>query len=83
MWRPPTRQRSRIAHETAARALSRVLELAFLAGLVGLAAYAAFSWAVGPEVRTVLVWLLDLLRRGVGLASAAYRWVLEQLRQVS
>jgi hypothetical protein len=50
-----------------------------LIALVAAVAYAAFSLAVGPEVRAVLVWLLGLLRRGVGLASAAYRWVEEQL----
>jgi hypothetical protein len=68
--------------DAASRALSRVFELVLLAAVVAIAAYAAFTWAVGPEVRTVLLWLLGLLRRGVGLASAAYRWVLEQLREL-
>ena len=68
--------------EAATRAVSRLLELILLVALVAVAAYAAFSWALGPDVRDVLVWLLGLLRRGVGLASAAYRWVLEQLQQL-
>lgn len=50
--------------------------------LAGVAAWVAFTWAVGPEVREVLEWLLGLVRSGVGLASDAYRWVLEQLRRL-
>jgi hypothetical protein len=80
--RPPTVERPSVLREASTRALSRVFEVIFLVAVVAVVVYAAFTWAGGPAVRDVLLWLVSLIRQGLVLASSALQWVIDQLRHL-
>lgn len=82
MRRPPTVDRPSVLREASTRALSRVFELAFLVAALAVVVYAAFTWAGGPEVRDVLLWLVSLVRQGLVLAATVLQWAVDQLRRL-
>jgi hypothetical protein len=79
--RAPVRERPSILREASTRALSRVFEIVLLVAVTLVVVWVAFSWAAGPQVRDVLLWLLDLVRKGLVLAATALDWLLRQLGQ--
>jgi hypothetical protein len=80
--RPPTVDRPSVLREASTRALSRVFELTFLVVALAVVVYAAFTWAGGPEVRDVLLWLVSLVRQGLVLAATVLQWAVDQLRRL-
>jgi hypothetical protein len=80
--RPSTMERPSILREASTRALSRVFEFALLVAVALVVFYVAFSWAAGPEVRDILLWLLSMIRKGTILVVSALDWVIGQLRQL-
>ena len=79
---PPTLERPSILREASTRALSRVFELILLVAAVAVVVYVAFTWAGGPEVREVLLWLVSLVRQGLVLAASVLQWAIDQLRKL-
>jgi hypothetical protein len=82
MRQVPRLDRPSIVREASTRALSRVFELTLLVVAAVVVVWVAFSWAAGPEVRDVLLWLMSLMRKGLVLAAGLLDWLRLQLEHL-